>query len=219
MKIDNEIWFGIGLEELAKYRTFLIYILKMIRLRYLYVIQTQQWGLRNTGTTLENWKSRELLITIPECVDKYASITSNISSFYISSSVLFISCWSQFCCKLRAYTMPPPSPLPKYIWKILDSDPSPLPEGLPLSDLDRGDGYIHLSTPDQVGLILSRSVGREDSDWTRCRCLRHVVVSSLELAPFTCSRFHWNGWRLELNGMIIAMDVFLICTTQTLRMH
>jgi hypothetical protein len=53
--------------------------------------------------------------------------------------------------------MPPPSPLPKYIWKILDSDPSPLPEGLPLSDLDKGDGYIHLSTPDQVGSKLPRS--------------------------------------------------------------
>lgn len=49
-------------------------------------------------------------------------------------------------------TMPPPNPLPKYIWKILDSDPSPLPEGLPLSDLDRGDGFIHLSTPEQVEL-------------------------------------------------------------------
>ncbi|QDS72157.1 hypothetical protein FKW77_004472 [Venturia effusa] len=46
--------------------------------------------------------------------------------------------------------MPPPSPLPIYIWKILDSDPNPLPEGLPLSDLDRSDGFIHLSTADQV---------------------------------------------------------------------
>lgn len=44
-----------------------------------------------------------------------------------------------------------PSPLPNYLYKILPSaPPSPLPERLPLSDLDRNDGYIHLSTARQV---------------------------------------------------------------------
>lgn len=48
-------------------------------------------------------------------------------------------------------TMSAPSPLPKYLYKILPSaPPSPLPERLPLSDLDRKDGFIHLSTSDQV---------------------------------------------------------------------
>jgi uncharacterized protein (DUF952 family) len=47
--------------------------------------------------------------------------------------------------------MPPPSPLPKFLYKILPTaPPSPLPECLPLSDLDRNDGYIHLSTAEQV---------------------------------------------------------------------
>ncbi|KAF2847419.1 HET-domain-containing protein [Plenodomus tracheiphilus IPT5] len=47
--------------------------------------------------------------------------------------------------------MPAPSPLPTYLYKILPSaPPSPLPAGLPLSDLDRNDGYIHLSTAQQV---------------------------------------------------------------------
>ena len=47
--------------------------------------------------------------------------------------------------------MPAPSPLPHHLYKILPSaPPSPLPTSLPLSDLDRNDGYIHLSTADQV---------------------------------------------------------------------
>jgi len=47
--------------------------------------------------------------------------------------------------------MSTPSPLPQYLYKILPSaPPSPLPQRLPLSDLDRKDGYIHLSTSEQV---------------------------------------------------------------------
>jgi uncharacterized protein (DUF952 family) len=47
--------------------------------------------------------------------------------------------------------MPAPSPLPQYLYKILPSaPPSPLPSRLPLSDLDCKDGYIHLSTSEQV---------------------------------------------------------------------
>ena len=48
-------------------------------------------------------------------------------------------------------TMPAPSSLPNYLYKILPSaPPSPLPARLPLSDLDRKDGYLHLSTSEQV---------------------------------------------------------------------
>ncbi|KAF2714364.1 hypothetical protein K504DRAFT_1964 [Pleomassaria siparia CBS 279.74] len=47
--------------------------------------------------------------------------------------------------------MPAPSPLPTYLYKILDvAPPSPLPERLPLSDLDKADGFLHLSTSTQV---------------------------------------------------------------------
>ncbi|KAF2792974.1 hypothetical protein K505DRAFT_325782 [Melanomma pulvis-pyrius CBS 109.77] len=47
--------------------------------------------------------------------------------------------------------MPAPSPLPSYLYKILDTaPPSPLPARLPLSDLDRNDGFLHLSTSTQV---------------------------------------------------------------------
>jgi uncharacterized protein (DUF952 family) len=47
--------------------------------------------------------------------------------------------------------MPAPSPLPQYLYKILPSaPPSTLPSRLPLSELDHKDGYIHLSTSEQV---------------------------------------------------------------------
>jgi len=46
-----------------------------------------------------------------------------------------------------------PSPLPKYIYKILSPSPpppTPLPTILPLSALDARDGFIHLSTSAQI---------------------------------------------------------------------
>lgn len=62
--------------------------------------------------------------------------------------------------------MPAPSPLPTYLYKILPSaPPSPLPSRLPLSDLDRKDGYIHLSTSDQVGSTADKWFGSFHELW------------------------------------------------------
>ncbi|KUI72855.1 hypothetical protein VM1G_08591 [Cytospora mali] len=47
--------------------------------------------------------------------------------------------------------MPAPKAIPKYVYKIVDSEPaSPLPDAYPLSDLDKHDGFVHLSTSWQV---------------------------------------------------------------------
>ncbi|KAM0808622.1 hypothetical protein AB5N19_08965 [Seiridium cardinale] len=49
-----------------------------------------------------------------------------------------------------------PSPLPDYVYKIISSaPPSPVPEEYPLSELDKNDGFVHLSTGDQVSTTLS----------------------------------------------------------------
>ncbi|KAF2272372.1 uncharacterized protein EI97DRAFT_445826 [Westerdykella ornata] len=57
--------------------------------------------------------------------------------------------------------MPPPSPLPTHLYKILPTappspSPSLLPSSLPLSPLDLSSNYIHLSTAHQVPHVLSR---------------------------------------------------------------
>ena len=63
-------------------------------------------------------------------------------------------------------TMPAPSPLPTYLYKILPSaPPSPLPDRLPLSDLDRNDGFIHLSTSEQVPGTADRFFGSFSELW------------------------------------------------------
>ncbi|KAK4645524.1 hypothetical protein QC761_202198 [Podospora bellae-mahoneyi] len=50
----------------------------------------------------------------------------------------------------------PPSPLPTYVYKIIPSaPPSPIPDFYPLSDLDRQDGFVHLSTARQVPITSS----------------------------------------------------------------
>lgn len=42
---------------------------------------------------------------------------------------------------------------PKYVYKIVPGSlPSSLPRELPLSKLDRADGFVHLSTAEQVNL-------------------------------------------------------------------
>ncbi|KAK7744603.1 hypothetical protein SLS53_003489 [Cytospora paraplurivora] len=47
--------------------------------------------------------------------------------------------------------MPAPQVLPEYVYKIVDSaPPSPLPDAYPLSDLDKQDGFVHLSTARQA---------------------------------------------------------------------
>ena len=62
--------------------------------------------------------------------------------------------------------MPAPSPLPTYLYKILPSaPPSSLPDRLPLSDLDRKDGFIHLSTSEQVPGTADRFFGDFTELW------------------------------------------------------
>ncbi|KAH8726537.1 hypothetical protein GQ44DRAFT_613514 [Phaeosphaeriaceae sp. PMI808] len=62
--------------------------------------------------------------------------------------------------------MPAPSPLPVFLYKILPSaPPSPLPSCLPLSDLDRKDGYIHLSTSEQVASTADKYFGEFSELW------------------------------------------------------
>lgn len=65
-----------------------------------------------------------------------------------------------------------PSPLPKFVYKIVPSaPPSPIPDEYPLSDLDKADGFVHLSTADQASCPFSSIDGS----------LRKGAVSSRDL--------------------------------------
>ena len=60
--------------------------------------------------------------------------------------------------------MPAPSPLPQYVYKILsEAPPDPLPLSLPLSALDAKDGFIHLSTAEQIPATASRFYAHANS--------------------------------------------------------
>ncbi|PPQ99059.1 hypothetical protein CVT24_003619 [Panaeolus cyanescens] len=55
---------------------------------------------------------------------------------------------------------------PNYIYKIVPSSspiPSPLPDKLPVSQLDQNDGFIHLSTVHQVPRTLERFFSDHDT--------------------------------------------------------
>ncbi|CAN8105674.1 unnamed protein product [Discula destructiva] len=62
--------------------------------------------------------------------------------------------------------MPAPKVLPKYVYKILDLEPStPIPEAIPPSDLDRADGFIHLSTASQIPITASLFFAANTTLW------------------------------------------------------
>ena len=62
--------------------------------------------------------------------------------------------------------MPPPSPLPLFVYKILSEEPpSQLPDALPLSALDAEDGFIHLSSAEQVPATAARFYSDVSALW------------------------------------------------------
>lgn len=60
---------------------------------------------------------------------------------------------------------------PRFIYKILPTAaPEPFPSVLPLSELDAKDGFVHLSTAEQVGKPNTSSNTRACSVLTRENC-------------------------------------------------
>ncbi|KAL7268157.1 hypothetical protein RUND412_009234 [Rhizina undulata] len=54
----------------------------------------------------------------------------------------------------------------KHLYKILPSPPpTPIPQSLPLSPLDKDSGYIHLCTASQVPGVVSRFMSEEEELW------------------------------------------------------
>ncbi|KAI0821993.1 hypothetical protein BC628DRAFT_1542570 [Trametes gibbosa] len=63
-------------------------------------------------------------------------------------------------------TKAPAYPLPRYVYKILsEAPPTPIPAALPLSDLDRQDGFIHLSNASQTPITASLFFTRNTTLW------------------------------------------------------
>lgn len=55
--------------------------------------------------------------------------------------------------------LPAPSPLPDFVYKITPTaPPDPIPEQYPLSELDRQDGFVHLSASWQACVYLSLTI-------------------------------------------------------------
>ena len=74
--------------------------------------------------------------------------------------------------------MPSPSPLPKYVYKILpEAPPDPLPATLPLSALDSQDGFIHLSTAAQTSATAGRFFSTSEKLWVLKIPLKQVQSS------------------------------------------
>ncbi|CRK38496.1 hypothetical protein BN1708_007818 [Verticillium longisporum] len=77
-----------------------------------------------------------------------------------------------------------PSPLPTYLYKIIPSaPPATLPQEWPLSDLDRKDGYIHLSTARQAPVTAGLFFKEHQSLW----------VLKLRLASFAAGNLRWEA--------------------------
>ena len=75
-----------------------------------------------------------------------------------------------------------PSPLPKYLYKILADALHPLPADiqadttLPSTSLDVADGFIHLSTASQVAFVLGNFFGSNGKDDDPNRVINLVKI-------------------------------------------
>lgn len=85
-----------------------------------------------------------------------------------------------------SYKMPPPDPLPTYIYKILRApppsfSPSPLPLILPLFPFNANDGFIHLSTAAQTAATTARFFADCDTLYIHPIPLKRLEEGSGEL--------------------------------------
>ncbi|KAI2638865.1 hypothetical protein GGS26DRAFT_543044 [Hypomontagnella submonticulosa] len=59
-----------------------------------------------------------------------------------------------------------PSPSPDFVYKIVPSaPPSPIPSEYPLSELDQKDGFVHLSTSNQIPITAGLFFKEATSIW------------------------------------------------------
>ncbi|KAK6950953.1 hypothetical protein Daesc_007481 [Daldinia eschscholtzii] len=92
-----------------------------------------------------------------------------------------------------------PSPLPEFVYKIVPSaPPTPIPSEYPLSELDRKDGFVHLSVGSQIPITADLFFKDATTIW----------VLKLRFAP----KFHSaTTWEVEgcphLYGNFGAEDV------------
>ncbi|KAK3327535.1 hypothetical protein B0T19DRAFT_441505 [Cercophora scortea] len=80
-------------------------------------------------------------------------------------------------------TVAPPSPLPEFVYKIApETPPSPIPDAYPLSDLDRQDGFVHLSASWQVPITADLFFKDTPSFW----------IIKLRLSNFPSDAVKWD---------------------------
>ncbi|POR31851.1 Uncharacterized protein TPAR_07955 [Tolypocladium paradoxum] len=93
-----------------------------------------------------------------------------------------------------------PDPLPTYVYKIVPSaPPEPVPAEYPLSDLDKNDGFVHLSTGTQAPLTADRFFSTVSNLW----------LIKFELAKFV-DPIKWEGGFPHLYGNFGAKDVYSV---------
>ncbi|KHN96910.1 uncharacterized protein MAM_05019 [Metarhizium album ARSEF 1941] len=89
---------------------------------------------------------------------------------------------------------------PKHVYKIIPTaPPEPIPHYFPLSDLDRQDGFIHLSTAQQVPLTCGRFFSTEHALW----------VLKFQLDKFA-DPIKWDGGFPHLYGNFGGKDVLSV---------
>ncbi|KAK2589918.1 hypothetical protein QQS21_012409 [Conoideocrella luteorostrata] len=86
---------------------------------------------------------------------------------------------------------------PKYVYKIVPAaPPDTIPEQFPLSDLDKQDGFVHLSTNEQVPLTCDRFFNSTSTLW----------LFKFELAKFS-HPVKWEGGFPHLYGNFGGGDI------------
>lgn len=77
-------------------------------------------------------------------------------------------------------TMTAPAEPPRYVYKIVDTEPPfPIPDVFPPSELDKKEGFIHLSAPWQVSqATIETTITYTSSTVTRCSLHWPILMQS-----------------------------------------
>ena len=114
----------------------------------------------------------------------------------------------------QAMTTTTDLPFPRYVYKILSEEPpNPLPHALPLTPLDRQDGFIHLSVGWQVPQTTALFFGSYTAIW--------LLRVDTEVARGEQARFVWGDpgcvhmyaqdktrWARMGDGIVVAVRKF-----------
>ncbi|KAJ2897216.1 hypothetical protein MKZ38_004863 [Zalerion maritima] len=98
--------------------------------------------------------------------------------------------------------MVPPSPLPQFVYKIVsEAPPESQPEQYPLSQLDKKDGFVHLSVGQQIPHTAALFFKDASTLWVMKLVLGDELKEKMNWDIPQCPHLYWNFGAKDVNSV------------------